>query len=275
MIQSNRDVKGRTGLIYRRTALMKLSEGRAKKISGIIAITVVLALIGAAAATVVSDVYRKEKNAEEAERQQLLEYAAMIEELTAEKELLSADIGALNQRYSKHLEDLASIGDEYFYLVKRYKAQDELYQFYSGLTPVSGSGIEISLDDGNPVSGELTSLMVVHDTMLIRIVDGLRAAGAQAISINGERIVTMSAIKCVGPSVIVNGRKQFAPYTIKAIGNPGMLYSAFINSEAYWSLSTSSLKMNIEMSNYITIPKYSGTYTTNTDPFRRTSGGVQ
>ena len=246
---------------------MKMPDRKAKKIIGIVAITVVLALVGAAAAAVVSDVYRNEKEKEEAERQQLLQYEKMREELRAEKDALESNVEILDQRYSAYIEELASLGDEYFYLVKRFEEQNKRYRFYAGMTAVSGAGIEISLDDGNPVSGRLDSLMVVHDTTLLGLVDSLRAAGAQAISINGERIIAMTDIECVGTGVKVNGRKLFAPFTIKAIGNPNALHSAFLNSDAYRNISVSALKMDLRMSDNITIPKYSGTYYLNKDWF--------
>lgn len=239
---------------------MELQEVRKKKIVGIVSIAVILAFVGAAASAVVSDIYRNRKEKEEAERQRLLQYEAMIGSLQAESVSLRAEIETLDARYSAYLEELASEGEAYFNLVKRFERQNEQYQFYAGLTAVSGSGIEVSLDDGNPISGSLSSFMVVHDTTLLSLVDSLRGAGAQAIAINGERIVAMTDIECVGTSVNVNGRKLFAPFTVKAIGNPATLHSAFLNSTAYQSLSVSALKMDIRISDHIVIPKYSGTY---------------
>ncbi|MFI3114521.1 MAG: DUF881 domain-containing protein [Clostridia bacterium] len=60
----------------------------------------------------------------------------------------------------------------------------------------------------------------------MRVINELRAAGAEAISINGERILATSEIICAGSTVSVNNRKYSAPYSIKAIGNSSELYGA-------------------------------------------------
>ena len=125
---------------------------------------------------------------------------------------------------------------------------------------MAGEGIKISLDDANADSPDVTSFMIVHDTTLISIVDGLRASGAQAISINDERIVSSTDIVCVGPSISVNGKKVFSPFTIKAIGDAESLYSAFIESNAYKSISLSDLKIDVEKKSNVIIPKYAGMY---------------
>ena len=100
-----------------------------------------------------------------------------------------------------------------------------------GLTEVTGKGVIIKVDDAN-LQANLQNLYldpsqtIVHDTDLISIVNELKNAGAEAISINEQRLVTTSAIECDGNIIKVNGEKISSPYVINAIGNSDYLKSA-------------------------------------------------
>ena len=91
-----------------------------------------------------------------------------------------------------------------------------------------GEGVEIILDDSNipKKAGENPNLYIIHDEDLLRVLNELRAAGAEAISINDQRIIAMSEIRCAGPTVSVNNVRSAPPYVIKAIGAPKTLVSA-------------------------------------------------
>ena len=70
------------------------------------------------------------------------------------------------------------------------------------------------------------NLYIIHDEDLLRVLNELRAAGAEAISLNDQRIVAMSEVRCAGPTVSVNNVRSAPPYVIKAIGAPKTLTSA-------------------------------------------------
>ena len=134
-----------------------------------------------------------------------------------------------------------------------------------GLSEVTGYGIVITVNDNQKIS--LNSWMsdpnwlLVHDTDLINIVNELRNAGAEAISINDQRILTTTAIECDGNVVRINGEKVAAPFEIKAIGLPEALvsidrfggYTNYLREERF-------LDVKVEPANKekITIPKYAG-----------------
>ena len=90
------------------------------------------------------------------------------------------------------------IRDRFYELYKKYETDVEQYKFYAGLTTVSGPGIDIGLDDAQK-KYESMSTFIVHDIYINEIINILRIAGAQAISVNGERIVAMSETLCLGP----------------------------------------------------------------------------
>ena len=104
----------------------------------------------------------------------------------------------------------------------------ERLQLLAGTTDVEGAGIEIVLDDSNipKKANENPNLYIIHDEDLLRVLNELRAAGAEAISINDQRIVAVSEVRCAGPTVSVNNVRSAPPYVIKAIGAPKTLTSA-------------------------------------------------
>lgn len=124
---------------------------------------------------------------------------------------------------SKEMEKLqAKAGDEVVAReIVRLKA-------FAGDLEMHGKGIKLVLDDSKIASkpGENPNLYIIHDDDLLRVINELRAAGAEAIAINGERIVAMSEIRCAGPTLSVNNNRSAPPYEIKAIGNPNNLESA-------------------------------------------------
>ena len=94
-----------------------------------------------------------------------------------------------------------------------------------GLTAVKGEGITITLNDAETLNPTLLAEdQIIHDTDLLKIVNELRASGAEAISINEQRVINTTAIRCVGPTILVNDVKIGAPFIIKAIGNSDTLY---------------------------------------------------
>jgi len=97
-----------------------------------------------------------------------------------------------------------------------------------GLTAVEGPGIVLEVNDSTLSLGEkspqdLESVFLVHDFDLLQITNELWTAGAEAISLNGQRIVGGTAIRCVGPTTQVNGVPITAPYRFVALGDPDTL----------------------------------------------------
>ena len=104
----------------------------------------------------------------------------------------------------------------------------ERLQLLAGTTAVEGAGIEVVLDDSAiPKKANANPhLYIIHDEDLLRVLNELRAAGAEAMSLHDQRIVAMSEVRCAGPTVSVNNIRSAPPYVIKAIGAPKTLTSA-------------------------------------------------
>jgi len=124
-------------------------------------------------------------------------------------------------------------------LAKRNGASDALNKDlqdtkgFAGLTEVVGPGVQVTLVDSqkhtlpptDPANVDQIKLnSIVHDSDIANVVNELKAAGAEAISVNGQREVASTPIRCVGPVIYVNDVPTVPPYVISAIGDPDALY---------------------------------------------------
>ncbi len=94
----------------------------------------------------------------------------------------------------------------------------------AGLTPVRGPGLTVALDDaprrpGRPPLSDDPNDLVVHQQDLQAVINALRAGGAEAITLMGQRIVATSAVRCVGNTVLLHGRVYSPPFVVTAIGD--------------------------------------------------------
>ncbi len=96
----------------------------------------------------------------------------------------------------------------------------------TGFVPVTGEGVKIVVDDA-PNGDETQS---VRDEDLAILVDGLWNAGAEAISINGQRLTVLSAIRNVNVAIHVNSRPLSPPYTVLAVGDTQTLQANLLSS---------------------------------------------
>lgn len=132
-----------------------------------------------------------------------------------------------------------------------------------GLTEVTGTGIKIVLNDSNISTnnylGNISDLLV-HDGDLIHVINELFNADAEAISINGQRVVSTTAIECDGNVIKVNGFKIGAPFEILAIGYPEYLAGISRIGGYLERLESRGILVNLTKQNTVTVPKYTGTF---------------
>lgn len=141
--------------------------------------------------------------------------------------------------------------------------QEELKKIntYLGLTDVKGEGIIITLrDNTNSILGLAADL--VHDSDLRSIVNELKNNGAEAISINGQRIVPSTAITCAGTVIQVNNEIVGSPFVIKVIGDQNMINNITRPGGFIYSLVEDyGINVKTEKSDEIKIDKYNGVLT--------------
>ena len=108
-------------------------------------------------------------------------------------------------------------------------------QLEAGLTAVSGPGLRVTLSDApgdvKPAGVDDDSL-VVHQQDIQAVVNALWSGGAEAISIQGQRIISTTGIKCVGNTVVLHGVPYAPPYVIEAIGGAADLRAGLGSSKA-------------------------------------------
>ncbi len=121
-------------------------------------------------------------------------------------------------------------------VIEHLKSELEGYKQLSGECAVGGEGVIIIVNDSAiPLNDFLAPEdVIVHDVNLRILVDELRQAGAEAISVNGTRIIFgYSKINCSGPTININKVEHGAPYIIKAIGDRYKLQRKMIEDGSY------------------------------------------
>lgn len=146
----------------------------------------------------------------------------------------------------------------------------EVLKDYAGLTEAKGSGIILTIDD-NHVGAELAKKnspetyypenYIVHSTDILYLIKS--ASGqAEGVSVNNQRVVDTSNIRCVGTVVLVNSARLAPPYEIRMIGDPAALETAITESYHYSVLKAKEMPLKIEQAEEQVLPAYLGSYDT-------------
>ena len=136
----------------------------------------------------------------------------------------------------------------------------------AGFVAVSGPGIEVSLSDA-PATGTrpdwvTPSMLVVHQQDLQAVVNALWAGGAEAMSLQDQRVVSTSAFRCIGTVLLLEGRRYSPPYVVRAVGDPDALLAALEASPAVATyleyVDVVGLGWNVSAKDELTLPAYGG-----------------
>lgn len=140
--------------------------------------------------------------------------------------------------------------------------QNELKELkiLSGEYDIKGEGIVIMIDDSKNEDYKNTNLGIIHDIDIMIILNKLKAAGVDAISINDVRVMGDSEIKCMGPTVKVDGHSKATLFIIKAVGDMEMIYNIMSDKNSYINLleTTYYMDVKVEKNKNIIIPKRDG-----------------
>jgi len=191
---------------------------------------------------------------EDSLRDEVLKWKEKYEEETIDLDNAEKQLTAIREETTKN--DSAASSKE-----QQIKLNNNLL----GLTDVEGKGIELTVKDDPNVTRETIGIYddisshIVHDGDLRRIVNELKNAGAEAISINGQRIVTTTAITCIGNVIKINDEKVSSPFVIKAIGFPESMETALNRAGGYLDfLNDDGIVTSIKKLDNIKITKYTG-----------------
>ena len=200
---------------------------------------VVVALFGL---LIVTAAVQNSRNAATSERGR----AELVEQVNARRDEVAARersisrMRAENTRLAGALEEVA--GDE-----RAASNRTDDLGAGTGFRPVEGEGVRIRVDDSPDGSDDGR----VRDEDLAVLVDGLWAAGAEAISINGQRLTNVSPIRNVGEAIHIKTVPLRAPYTVLAVGDTNTLQARFGDSVSgvAWASLVSSFGFEFSMAN--------------------------
>ena len=179
----------------------------------------------------------------------------LYNEVTEERDKLQDQLSETQ----KELEDYraaAAHGEEN----EALKTEVDRLSMLAGLTDVEGPGVMVVMSDSkaeNTTGDEADYL--IHDSDLLTMLNELRDAGAEALSLNGQRVVATSEVRCAGSVVLINGQRVSAPFVIYAIGDPTTLYNALtMRNGVVDVLGQWQIDVRVTMNDKLLIPKYSG-----------------
>lgn len=154
----------------------------------------------------------------------------------------------------REYEEQASTGSV---SAKMLKTELDNARIMAGLEDVEGSGIVITLDDLK--FAETYNFPLISHEMLLLLVNELNAAGAEAVAINDQRIVSSTEIRLAGAHININTVEFAAPFVIKAIGDPKTLEGAVMMRNGIISdIQNSDIITSVVKEEKIRIPKYNG-----------------
>ncbi|GHH88216.1 membrane protein [Streptomyces sulfonofaciens] len=199
--------------------LPRALRGKVGLAAGLVLAAVVVT-VGAAQARVAAPVAAKE-------RQELID---RIDAETKAADKLETQVDTLRDEVSARQREA---------LKKDGGTRGDLVELLSGATQTHGPGVKLVVDDaksadqggGGPrESAGFSDTGRVRDRDMQRVVNGLWESGAEAISINGQRLTALSAIRAAGDAVLVDNRPLVPPYTVLAVGDGKNLSTRFQNS---------------------------------------------
>ena len=185
---------------------------------------------------------------------------------------LKAQVLRMKEKYEEEYEWLEKITDELENVRQNVASKnDELKELEDkikeanlllGNTDVKGQGVTITLNDGKAEANLFNpETLLVHAENVLLVINELKNAGAEAISINDERIVNKTAISCDGNVIVVNGEKIGTPIVVSAIG-PSARLSTLERAGGTLEMKFRALGKTAEFKkiNNLEIPKYTGVY---------------
>lgn len=177
---------------------------------------------------------------------------------------LNKDIDDLTEKYYQYYTKLQSYKDNQnnkkSVLEEINKEINNNYMML-GVTDVVGEGIVIDLIDdasgeyfGEVIDPNEWSSRIIHDSDIVNVINELKIAGAEVISLNGQRITDKSDIFCWGVFIELDGVKIPGPYNIKVIGNKEEIYSYMLSEGGYLSfLKIRGIRVDVYKQNEVKI----------------------
>jgi uncharacterized protein YlxW (UPF0749 family) len=216
------------------------------------AAVVLLALMGFLVVTQVRAT-RHFREQPEVRTRNLYALAAMLRQEREARRQLEEQLAAL-QAQVREFEQAAATGRTALEALRR---QVEEYRVALGLVPVEGPGVVVRVAEGPARPGQGAAVVQYQD--LVAVANELWAAGAEAVGVNGQRVVATSGFSQVGGTILVNLRRLQPPFVVEAIGDPATLEGALnIRGGVVEGLRGLGLDVRVERRDRIRLPAFQG-----------------
>ena len=182
------------------------------------------------------------------ESRQLTDLKARVAQLTADVDALTTGVDSRE--------------------VRNLRRQAEALRAPAGLAPVTGPGVSVTLSDAPAdvinASTQNLNLLVVHQQDIQAVVNALWKGGAAGVTVQGQRLVSTTGIKCEGPFVQLDGEPYPQPYVIEAVGDQAGMLAALADDAALETYRAQAEQPDIavgwrlESRPLLTLPAYDG-----------------
>lgn len=222
-----------------------------KRFSGQLTVAFVCMILGLMLATQFKNVQKVGGNVS---MQRTQELTGEVQRLKEENEKMKSQIQDYDQKIWEYENAAKGEGK----LSQAIYDELDRMRMLAGVVDLEGPGVIVTVNTflTNP-QGQLISNVNYED--LLKLVNELNAAGAEAIAINDERLIATTEIRNAGDYIVINTNRHSVPFEIKAIGNPDTLEAALKLLGGVADELSQVLDIKIKREDKIHIPKYEGT----------------
>ena len=238
------EATGTVGAPARRSAAMRLAFAGALLLLGV--------LLVVAART--ADLPAESRSGDRVELVELIRAEqTRVDALVTRVEQLSADVAGYEHAGRPGAEVVAAL-----------QAQVDALAPAAGMTAVQGPGVVATLDDSvsAPAPDQDINSYVIHEQDLQAVINAFWVGGAEAMAVNGQRVLATTAIRCVGNTLLLHGRVYSPPYVIAAIGDQAALGTALERDPMVQRFTTAveafDLGWSVEDAAALQLPAYEG-----------------
>lgn len=181
------------------------------------------------------------------------ELAAALRSAERERDKLKEEVASLREGLAKAVAGQSALEE-----VRRELTR---VRMAAGLIDVKGPGLEVILDDSKRVTkpSEDPNVFIIHDDDILKVLNELFAAGAEAVAVNGQRVVATTEIRCAGPTISVNNTRIAPPIHVLAIGDPEVMEAALrMRGGVVESLTFWGIEVRIKRYQEVVVPAYKG-----------------
>lgn len=181
------------------------------------------------------------------------ELVRRLQAIEKERDDLRGQVAQLRQSLAQGAQSAAAL--------KAVEGQLREAQMLAGLVELRGQGLVVSLDDSKLPRrpGEDPNRFILHDEDLLKVVNELNDAGAEAIAVNGQRLTGTSEIRCAGSVISINNTRTAPPVEIVAIGDPDTLERALrLRGGVADQLAFFGIEIDMEKRASVAVPAYTG-----------------